>query len=111
MKLVAFIVYKMKKIIVKLPDERVKKFRLQKRGWASKRYLTATRLVNRLEDGFCLKELEEKTAIVVKEQGSRGFEIINETLASKDTKYLLSCLTCFLEEFLSRETLYGKLKR
>lgn len=101
----------MRKIFVKLPDPRVKKFRLQREGWKSRRFLKATGILNRLERVFPPNKLKEKTAIVVKEYIDSHFVNINETLASKDPKYLLFTLTCFLEDHIEKYTLNRKYKK
>ena len=102
----------MKKIIIKLPDPRVKKFRLQKDGWKSRRFLQASSLMNRLDINFKRKKdattpykLKEKTAIILKEYVDSYFVNINESLNSDDGKYLLYTASCFLEEYLSKEVM------
>ena len=87
----------MGKIIIRLPDEKNKKFRLQRREWKGRRYLTAVGLVNALDRTFPRLELKEKTAIVIKS----GKDTINESLDSDSTNYLLYCAGCFLEDYLS----------
>ena len=101
----------MKNIIIKLPDKRVKKFRLQGNGWKSRRFLRAATLLNRLESVFSRTKLDEKTAIVIKEYIGSHFVNINESLSSNDSKYLLYTLVCFLEDFLSEQTLLNMLKK
>jgi hypothetical protein len=95
----------MRKIIVKLPDKNMSKFRLQRKGWVGRRYVKATGVLNRLESLFPSKELREKTAVVVKEHNGSHFENINESVASNDPKYLLHTLSCFLEDYLSPSVL------
>jgi len=99
----------MKKIIIKLPDKGVNKFRLQRRGWKSRRYVSAKRVLTSLETD--LKWLErrdgrKKTAIVIREhlpylKGNKT-AIVNETVASDDINYLLYATTCFLEDYLTQ---------
>ena len=111
----------MRKIIIKLPDQRVNKFRLQRTGWKSRRYTTAPGLLNALERSFPRKGFREKTAIVVKEVGrviktkngkeSLHFVGANESLDSTDSKYLLYCAICFLEKHLTKETMMQKTKK
>ena len=97
---------KMRKIIVKLPDERVPKFRLQRHGWVGRRYLRASSLLNRLDGALKHKELKEKTAIVVKEgriyKGRYKGTIINESMDSTNPYYLLYTTACFLEDYITR---------
>lgn len=95
----------MRKIIIKLPDKRVKKFRLQRKGWKGRRFLRAAGVLNRLESNFPRTELKEKTAIVVKEYIDSHFENINESVASFDREYLFYTASCFLEDYLSEKTL------
>ena len=97
----------MRKIIIKLPDERVDKFRLQRRGWTGRRFKTAIGLLNRLGKSFPLKDTKEKTAIVVKEgkihKGRYKGHIVNESLASDNATYLLYAATLYLEDYVSKK--------
>lgn len=88
----------MRKLIIKLPDPRVNKFRLQRRGMKGRRYLRAASLLRTLSR----YKFKEKTAIVVKEYIDGKFKIINESLVSNDRDYLLFTASCFLENFLSK---------
>ena len=96
----------MKKIIIKYPDEKVDKFRLQRYGkWRGRQYKTAIGLVNGLERLLPQNKLREKTAVVVKkgwyEDGKYQHEVVNETIDSDNPSYLLYAVSCFLEDELS----------
>ena len=101
----------MRKIIIKLPDKRVNKFRLQRKEWKSRRFLRAATLLNRLENTFPCNKLEERTAIVVKEHDGIHFVSINESLPSNDSKYLLYAFACFLEDYLSEALLKSRYRK
>lgn len=88
----------MRKIIIKLPDKKVNKFRLQRVGWKGKRYVRAASLMSAL----ARRNLKEKTAVVVKEYNGTSQKIINESVGSDDKKYLLYIASCFLEDFLTK---------
>lgn len=104
----------MRKIIIKLPDERVKKFRLQREGWIGIRSGIAATILRHLQRAFSCKKLKEKTMIVVKEvdrvvltKGGRKrlhFIVINQSLASDNPAYLMYIAACFLEDYLSKES-------
>jgi hypothetical protein len=89
------------KIIIKLPNKKINKFRLQKYGVKGRRYLRAISLLNALSR----YKLKEKTLIAVKELSTTRYEVINETVASTNLKYLLYTTSCFLEDYLSAEML------
>ena len=93
---------KMKTIIVKLPDARHDKFRLKKKGWQGRRYLTAAALLNRLQTVLPLGKTRRKTAVRVVDVQGHHTETLNESLPSRNAPYLLFTLACFLEDFLSK---------
>lgn len=99
----------MDKIVIKYPDEKVNKFRLQRYGrWRGRQYKTAIGLVNGLERLLPQNKLREKTAVQVKEgryeKGKYEHEITNETVDSDDPSYLLYAVSCFLEDELSDDS-------
>lgn len=110
----------MRKIIIKLPDEKVKKFRLQREGWTGVRSQTAATILRHLQRAFSCKKVKEKTAIVVKEvkrvvlkkNGIKKlyFTVVNESLASDNSAYLIYVAACFLEDYLSKE-IFSALER
>ena len=97
----------MKKLIIKIPIKKENKWSLQQTGILAKRFKTPTSLLNHLKRSFPQKEFDKRLAIIVKRYvGSSPrprcrWENINETLSSKDPKYLLYTITCFLEDYLS----------
>lgn len=101
----------MRKIIIKLPESAVKKFRLQRNGWVGRRFLRASSLLTSLESAFPRRKLKENTSVVVKMRNGTRYENINETVASNNPKYLLWITACFLEEHLSKKVFkkYDKL--
>ncbi len=101
----------MRKIIIKLPKEKGGRFRLARKGWKGRRFMSAAGLVNRMERTFPRTEFREKTAIIVKEYHRGRYRNINETLASKDPKYLIFATGCFLEDYLSKEKFRNVLKK
>lgn len=100
----------MKKIIIKLPDKKVKKLRLQRNGWKGRRFLKAARLISRLEKSLRPSHptnLKEKTAVVLKEGVGTKFVNINESIASNNRVYLLYTAACFLEDYLTKDYFNG----
>jgi len=96
-----------RKVIIKLPTERVNKFRLQLTGTKGRRFLRASSILNALS----YYKFREKTAITVKEYIDGSYENINQTLASTDKNYLLFAAACFLEDFLSDDVMNNVIKR
>lgn len=94
------------RITIKLPINEKGKFKLQSRGnLKGRQFLTAAGLLGSLERALLRKELKEKTAIVVKEYIDSHFVNINETLPSTEARYLIYTTSCFLEDYLSEDTL------
>lgn len=93
------------RIIIKVPDKKVNKFRLQRMGWKGRRFLTAAGLLKALERSFSPKNLREKPSIIVKQYIGSHFKTLNETLNSDSKDYLLFVASCFLEDYLSPDTL------
>lgn len=103
----------MKKIFIKVPDEKSKNFRVRREGWRWKGFLTAAGLINYLErrlDSTKWVQTKEKTAIVVKTYDGSSWEIENETMASANPHYLIWATACFLEEYLTKRFL-GKVEK
>jgi len=96
----------MRKIIIKLPDKKVDKYRLQRRGWSGRRYTTAVGLLGGLSRAFPKGFLKEKTAIVVKEglfpRGHYKGIVVNESMPSDRPTYLLYCAALFMEDEISK---------
>jgi len=102
----------MRKIIIKLPD---------KNGWWRVSFGSGSvikrkaikfvwgRIERKLlkESSFLEAQLKAKTAVLLKD----GHNVVNETLSSFSAGYLLYCTACFLEEYLLKRMLNGKLKR
>ena len=96
----------MRKIFIKLPDKKVNKFRLQRVGWEGQRFGTAAGLLNALNRRFPRHDMQEKTAICIREvlphrKGYKG-TVTNESAVETDRDYLLWVTACFLEEFLTK---------
>lgn len=87
----------MRKIVIKLPDTKNKKFRLQRKDWKGRRFTTAAGLLNALDRALFPYKLKEKTAIAIKE----GKDTSNVSLDSDSGKYLMYCAGCFMEDYLS----------
>ena len=85
-------------IIIKTPDKRVPKFRLQVVGKPSRRFIRASSLLNALSLTLPRKELDKKLSIKVKYDNGTT----NETLDSQDPQYLLYATLCFLEDYLDK---------
>lgn len=93
------------KLTIKLPINEKGKFKLQSRGnLKGRQFLTAVGLLASLERALLRKELKEKMTIVIKSYLDSHFENINETICSNDRKYLLYCTTCFLEDYISKNS-------
>ena len=88
----------MRKIIIRVPNQKLNKFTLRSKGWRWKGYLRASSLLNALGRRLPPQLLREKTCVKV----NYGSGYINETLASQDTDYVLRITACFLEDYLSR---------
>ena len=92
-------------IKVKIPKDEKSKWKLGI-GSRPRSMARADTLLNRLERVLSSRLiLKEKIAIVIKEWNGTVWEKINETLRSKDKNYLLYTTSCFLEDFLSKESL------
>lgn len=100
----------MRKIIIKIPKEEGAKWSLQMKDVASRRFIRAISVFSRLERTFPGKKFRGKTAIVMKRYIDGQWENVNETLVSKNPKYLLLALLCFLEDYLNKEMLDKKIK-
>lgn len=100
------------KIIIKLPIKDGK-FKLQSRNKIEPRqYRSASgllagldRLLERKLSRTLGVEFVEKLAIEIKEYNHSSFENVNESLSSTDREYLIYATSCFLEDYLSQETL------
>jgi hypothetical protein len=88
------------KIKVKVPEKEGGKWKVFWPGYG-KHFLRADTLFNGIERRLLRRANEEKLAIVV-DYGNHTF---NETLMSEDAHYLLYTFACFLEDYLSVETL------
>jgi hypothetical protein len=84
------------KIIIKTPDDKVNKFRLQCRGYIGKRFVRKSALLKTLKQMLISrKNFNKKIEICVK----YSKDTINETILSKDKNYLMFVIDCFLEDF------------
>lgn len=93
------------KIIITIPEDKKSKWKLYWSG-KGKHFYNANTLYNGIVRRLLGSRLKEKMAIKVKE----GKDTANETLTSFDKKYLLYTLSCFLEDYLSKETLKKAVK-
>lgn len=101
----------MRKIFIKIPKNDKAKWSIQRKNVRAKRYHRAITTLKRTESILLGNEFKEKTAIVVKRYIDGKWDKENESLASRDTKYLLFTLTCFLDKYLSatwKNKLYKK---
>ena len=101
----------MRKIIIRVPKKNGDKFSLARKGWKGRSFVTAAGLMGRMERIFPRTEFKEKTAVIVKEYHRGRFRSLNETLSSKDPKYLIFTTACFLEDYLSKDKLVKVLKK
>ena len=100
------------RLIIKLPIGENGRFKLQSRGNIhGRQYKTAAGVTEALEGVFSGTGLKEKMTIVIKEDIGSHFENINETLSSNDREYLLYCTACFLEDYISKNSLRKAEKR
>lgn len=100
------------KLVIKLPVKENGKFKLQSSGnFPGRRYKTAARLLQGLSSVFLRTGLNEKIEIIVKKYIGGHFEEINGTFPSNERGYLLYCTTCFLEDYISKNTLRKSEKR
>lgn len=94
------------KLIVTIPANKKGKWKLFWSG-KGKHFFNPNTLYSGIERRLLASANKEKLAIRVKE----GNYTANETLASTDSKYLLYSLSCFLEDYLSKESLKRHLKQ
>ena len=87
------------KIIVKVP-ETSNKWKLHWAGFG-KHFTRADTLINGIERRLLRTAKDKKLSILVKYDKDSS----NESLASLNPAYLLYTLSCFLEDYLSAETL------
>jgi hypothetical protein len=85
---------------IKVPEKEGGKWRILWKGH-SMSFRKADTLFNGMRRRLLRTDLKEKLAIVV----NYGNHTFNETLSSNDARYLLYTLGCFLEDYLSRETI------
>src|SRR4030042_2814691 len=100
------------KITIKVPKDKNCKFKLQ--SWGNikgRQFKTSAGLLGSLERLWLRKKLNEKLVIVIKEYIDNHYEIVNESLASNNRDYLIYLASCFLEVYLSPETLKKSEKR
>jgi len=91
----------MKKITIKVPQKKEKWQLSWGIGGNTKKMITATSLFNVIERRLLRTHLKEKTTIVVK----YAKDTSNETISSLNPYYLLHVLGCFLEDYISKQTL------
>lgn len=92
------------KVIIKLPYKDGY-WRLKIAGIEGRRYVSASGLLGGVKRFLLGTEIEKKTAIVTKRCLGTSQETLNETLASNNPNYLMYTTTCFLEDFISPETM------
>jgi len=92
----------MKRLIIKIPKEKGKKWSLQQKGTNARRYIRASSLFSYLQRVFPRNKFQEKTVLVVNSYIDSQWTNINETCSSNNPKYLLYCLACFLEDYLTK---------
>lgn len=95
----------MKVFIIKMPKDKNSKWSLQQTGVPARRFRNAHAILNRFKKVFPRMEFREKTAIMVKRYVDGSFVTENETVSSKDPKYLIYATACFLEDFISPEVM------
>ena len=88
------------KIRITVPVNKSDKWKMSWPGYG-KHFLRADTLLNGMERRFLGSAKWEKLALTVKYTDGT----FNETLGSTDAGYLLYTLSCFLEDYLSDETL------
>lgn len=104
----------MRKIIVTVPRSEGGKWKVSIFGSRGKTRASASTAFQLVERGLNDKKnlnsearLKEKTCVKVK----HGDGFINESLNSDQPRYLLYCLACFLEDFLSESVLSSRYKK
>ena len=98
----------MRKIYIKTPDIKSKRFRMKRKGWKWTGFRSAAGAIGNLERRLGARKggsLKEKTAIVIKRYDGSSWVDENETLDSRDPKYLVYTTACFLEEYLSNKVM------
>lgn len=99
-------------LTIKLPIKEGARFKLQSRGnFKAKQFKTAIGLLSSMEGLFCPSNSDEKMAVVVKRYIGTTLESENQSLLTTDREYLIYTTSCFLEDFLSKESLVTYLKR
>ncbi len=89
----------MKTIIITVPDRKDGKWKMRYKGF-SKSLKTAPGFFHRVERILSARKLREKVSIAVKSYTPTGITTDNRSLSSIEPKYLLYCLSCFLESYL-----------
>ena len=104
----------MKKIIVTIPIQKGGKWTVSAFGSRGKQRKNAWSAFKYVEKQIFAKEnlnfegsLKEKTSVLVK----NGSNPINESLSSSQPRYLMFCLTAFLEDYLSEYVFSNKEKK
>lgn len=72
---------------------------------------SATIIFNAIKTYLRAYRKEEKIAIVINGYIDSHLEVLNETLDSADREHLIYTTSCFLEDFLTQETLNKYIKR
>lgn len=94
----------MHKIIIKVPKDKKGKWKIG-HGHQPRSMARPDTLLRQLSVLVSRLEVNEKTAIVVKEYIDGVWENVNESVDTSDRDYLLYCCTCFLEDYLSDKVL------
>jgi len=105
---------KVKRVVITAPKKESGKWKVSMFGSKGKHRASANTAFQLVEKDLNVERdlisearLKEKTCVKVK----YGDGSINESLCSNQPRYLLFCLTCFLEDYPTKQTLKKKYKK